>query len=76
MLVYFATERLAYASIFCLWAGGLLYSLRNPAGQPMLLYLASGRFFILHIASGRVAYFTKSDVRPDNLCVYIWHPGG
>ena len=43
----------------------------------MVLYLASGRLvYASHSASGREAYYTRSGVRPDSLCICIWPPGG
>ena len=43
----------------------------------MLLYLASGRkFMLLHVPFGREAYYTRSGVRTDTLCSFIWPPGG
>ena len=31
---------------------------------------------LLHVASGREAYYTRSGVRTDSLCSFIWLPGG
>ena len=31
---------------------------------------------LLHVASGHKAYFTRSSVRPDGLCSFIWPSGG
>ena len=43
----------------------------------MLLYLPSGRkVYASHSASGREGYYTRSGVRTDRLCSFIWRPGG
>ena len=51
---------------FYLRAVSLLYKIRCSAGESMIPYFASGR----------KAYCTRLEIRPEKLCFFIWHPGG
>ena len=41
-----------------------------------LLFDLRAVIYVSHSASARKAYYTRSGVRTDSLCSFIWHPGG
>ena len=74
MLLYLASGRLAYVSIFCVRAGSIYILHQLSRRIAYALYLASGRLAYASIfCFGRVPYYTPSGVRPDSSMICEIH---